>query len=140
MAPPLYRTGKICYLEMPALDVHVSAAFYEDAFGWNIRFRDTARPSFDDTTGGVSGAWVTDRKPDPDPGILPYIMVADAVAASERVVAAGGTMVLQAGQHGTEVLGTFLDPAGNLIGIYQEPGLAESEAAGGPTNRDDQPE
>lgn len=125
---------------MPALDVQVSAAFYEHAFGWNIRFRDTARPSFDDTTGGVGGAWLTDRKPDPDPGILPYIMVADAVAASEMIVAAGGTMVLKAGQYGTEVLGTFLDPAGNLIGIYPEPGLAESEAAAGPTNGDGPPE
>ena len=73
VAPPLYRTGKICYLGMPALDVHVWAAFYEHAFGWNVWFRDTGRPSCADTTGGVSGAWVTDRKPDPDPvaGPLP---------------------------------------------------------------------
>jgi len=27
-----------------------------------------------------------------------------------------------------EVVATFRDPAGNLIGIYQQPGLAESEA------------
>jgi hypothetical protein len=27
-----------------------------------------------------------------------------------------------------EVVATFRDPAGNLIGIYQQPGLAEAEA------------
>ena len=126
------RSGKICYLEIPAIDVHEAAAFYESAFGWNIRFRDTDRPSFDDTTGQVSGAWVRNRTPDADPGILPYIMVADAAAAAEAVVAEGGTIVLPAGQYGTEVLATFLDPVGNLLGIYQDPGLAQSEAE---TNR-----
>lgn len=125
--PPTFRTGKICYLEIPARDVQEAATFYERAFGWNIRFRDTDRPSFDDTTGEVSGAWVRDRTPDPEPGILPYIMVADAAAAVHAVVAAGGTVVLPAGTYGTEVLATFLDPAGNLLGIYQQPGLAETE-------------
>jgi len=126
--PPTLRSGKLCYLEIPALDVQEAAAFYERAFGWNIRFRESDRPSFDDTTGEVSGAWVRDRTPDAEPGILPYIMVADAAAATEAVVAAGGKVVLPARQYGTEVLATFLDPAGNLLGIYQQPGLAQSEA------------
>ncbi|HZM55477.1 MAG TPA: VOC family protein [Acidimicrobiales bacterium] len=127
--PPSFRTGKICYLEIAALDVDESATFYERSFDWNIRFRDSDRPSFDDTTGQVSGAWVRDRIPDAEPGILPYIMVADAATAAQRVVAAGGTIVLPPGRYGTEVLATFLDPAGNLMGIYQQPGLAETESA-----------
>ena len=125
--PPTFRTGKICYLEIPARDAHEAATFYERAFGWNIRFRDTDRPSFDDPTGEVSGAWVRDRTPDPEPGILAYIMVADAAAAVDAVVASGGTVVLPAGHYATEVLATFLDPAGNLLGIYQQPGLADAE-------------
>ena len=72
-----------------------------------------------------------DRTPDPDPGILPYIMVADAYAAAQAVFAAGGHIVLPGGHYGGEVLATFLDPAGNLVGIYQQPGLAEVEAAKG---------
>jgi predicted enzyme related to lactoylglutathione lyase len=59
-------------------------------------------------------------------------MVADAAGAAEAVVAAGGTIMLPAAQYGTEVLATFLDPAGNLLGIYEQPGLAQSEAE---TNR-----
>lgn len=128
LPPPTLRTGKLCYLEIPAIDVHQSATFYQRAFGWNIRFGDTDRPSFDDTTGQVSGAWVRNRTPDAEPGILPYVMVADASAATKAVVAAGGKIVLPVGQYGTEVLATFLDPAGNLLGIYQQPGLAEAEA------------
>ncbi len=69
-----------------------------------------------------------DRTPDADPGILPYVMVADAASAVDGVVAAGGTVVLPAATYGTETLATFLDPAGNLLGIYQQPGLAEMEA------------
>ncbi|MGA3352364.1 MAG: VOC family protein [Acidimicrobiales bacterium] len=128
MTPPTLRTGKICYLEIPAHDVGQSAQFYERVFGWDIRGRDTDRPSFDDTTGEVSGALVLNRPADPEPGILIYIMVADAVAAAEAVGAAGGSIVLPAGQYGTEILATFLDPAGNLLGLYQQPGLAESES------------
>jgi hypothetical protein len=55
-------------------------------------------------------------------------MVADAVEAAAAVAAAGGTIVLPAARYGTEVLATFLDPAGNLLGIYEQPGLAQSEA------------
>jgi predicted enzyme related to lactoylglutathione lyase len=125
--PPTLRTGKLCYLEIPALDVHVSATFYERAFAWTIRHRDTDRPSFDDTTGEVSGAWVLDRQPAAEPGILPYVMVADAAAAAEAVVAAGGEIELPVGRYGSEVLATFRDPAGNLMGIFQQPGLEEAE-------------
>ena len=30
---PLYRTGKICYLELPARDIAESARFYQEVFG-----------------------------------------------------------------------------------------------------------
>jgi len=126
--PPTMRTGKICYLEMPSRDVQESAAFYEAAFRWHIRSRDTDRPSFDDTTGQVSGAFVRDRTPDPEPGIMIYIMVASAATAADAVVASGGSIVSPVGRHGTEVLATFLDPTGTLLGLYQQPGLAEAEA------------
>jgi uncharacterized protein len=126
-SPPTLRTGKVCYLEIPAVDVQVSATFYERAFGWTIRERDSDRPSFDDTTGEVSGAWVVGRAPAADVGILPYVMAADAAVMADAVVAAGGEIVLPVRQYGTEVLGTFRDPAGNVMGIYQQPGLKEAE-------------
>jgi predicted enzyme related to lactoylglutathione lyase len=57
-----------------------------------------------------------------------YIMVASAAAASAAVVAAGGEIVQPVDPQAREVIATFRDPAGNLIGLYQQPGLAETEA------------
>ena len=37
---PTRDHGKICYIEIPAVDVEASAAFYREAFGWEIRTRD----------------------------------------------------------------------------------------------------
>jgi hypothetical protein len=34
-----YGNGKICYLEIPAIDIDGSVAFYKTVFGWNIRTR-----------------------------------------------------------------------------------------------------
>ena len=74
---PGYRTGKLCYIEIPAADVAASAEFYQRAFGWKIRRRGAGAVAFDDTAGEVT--W-------------------------------------------------FRDPAGNVLGVYQQPGLAEAEA------------
>jgi predicted enzyme related to lactoylglutathione lyase len=127
MAEPELRTGKLCYVEIPSTDPHESAEFYAQAFGWRIR-GDMDRPSFDDTTGQVSGAFVRDRRPAVEPGLLLWIMVADAVAAADAVVAAGGEIVLPVGNYDGETLARFRDPGGNVLGIYQQPGLAEIEA------------
>jgi predicted enzyme related to lactoylglutathione lyase len=126
--PPTYRTGKICYIEIPATDVQQSAAFYNRAFGWQIRQRGDGSTAFDDTVNEVSGTWVLGRPIATKPGLMVYIMVGSAAAAVEAVVAAGGEIVKPVDADTREVVATFRDPAGNLIGIYQQPGLAEAEA------------
>jgi uncharacterized glyoxalase superfamily protein PhnB len=126
--PPTLATGKICYIELPATDIDRSAAFYREAFGWNIRRRDDGSISFDDTVNEVSGTWTLDRSPSADPGLLIYIMVADAGAATERVLAAGGEIVTPMDPAGQERFAHFRDPAGNILGVYQQPGLAERES------------
>ncbi len=47
--PPTYANGKICYIEMPAIDINASASFYKAVFGWNIRQGGDGSTSFDDT-------------------------------------------------------------------------------------------
>jgi predicted enzyme related to lactoylglutathione lyase len=125
---PIYRTGKICYLEIPAREVQQSAAFYQRAFGWTIRQRGDGSTAFDDSVGEVSGTWVLGRPVAAEPGLMVYIMVASAAKAIEGIRSAGGEIVHQVDPRAREVVATFRDPAGNLIGIYQQPGLAESEA------------
>ena len=126
--PPTYRTGKICYVEIPATDVRRSAEFYHRAFGWQIRQRGDGSTAFDDTVNQVSGTWVLRRSPAREPGLLIYVMVDSVAATIETIVANGGEVVHQSDPHAREVVATFRDPAGNLIGIYQQPGLAEAEA------------
>ena len=65
--PTTPTNGKICYVEIPALDIRRSADFYAKVFGWRIRKRGDGSTAFDDATGAVSGAWVTGRKAWPDP-------------------------------------------------------------------------
>jgi uncharacterized protein len=125
---PGYRTGKICYIEIPAKDVKQSADFYNRVFGWQTRQRGDGSTAFDDTVNEVSGTWVRGRPVAAEPGIMVYIMVASAARAVEAIRSAGGEIVDHVEPRAPEVVATFRDPAGNLIGIYQQPGLAESEA------------
>src|ERR1700724_2658124 len=90
---PTYRTGKICYIEIPAKDVQQSAEFYQRAFGWQTRHRGDGSTAFDDTVNEVSGAWVLGRPVAAQPGLVVYVMVAGAAAGIAPVVSRGGEMV-----------------------------------------------
>ena len=126
---PEWRTGKICYIEIPAVDVARSAEFYQQVFGWKIRQRGDGATSFDDTVGGVSGTFVTGRPPATEPAFVIYLMVADAEATLAAVQAAGGEIVRPVDPTAGEVFAWFKDPGGNTLGVYQQPGLAQTEAA-----------
>ena len=119
--PPSATNGKICYIEIPAEDIGQSADFYASVFGWQIRKRGDGSTAFDDGVGEVSGAWVRGRAPQGAPGLLVYIMVKDAAATLELIVANGGQVVQAIGADAPEITARFKDPAGNIIGLYQEP-------------------
>ena len=125
---PNYRTGKICYIEIPAIDISQSAQFYQQVFGWHVRQRGDGSTAFDDTVGEVSGTWVTGRSPAANPGMVVHIMVANVAATIDAIIAAGGKIVQPVNPYEHEVYALFSDPAGNILGIYQQPGLAEIEA------------
>jgi hypothetical protein len=120
--PPTRANGKICYIEIPAVDIGRSADFYAKAFGWRIRTPGDGRTAFDDPVGEVSGAWVRGRKAWSEPGLLFYIMVDGVAAAIDTVMANGGVLVQPIGADAPEITARFKDPAGNVIGLYQEPG------------------
>jgi predicted enzyme related to lactoylglutathione lyase len=118
---PTYGNGKICYIEMPATDVARSSEFYQKVFGWNVRKRGDGRTAFDDPVGEVSGSWIAGRAPAGAPGLLVYIMVDDAAATVDAIVAAGGKIVQPIGMDAPEITARFTDPGGNVIGLYQQP-------------------
>jgi predicted enzyme related to lactoylglutathione lyase len=119
--PPTRSNGKICYIEMPAKDVRVSAAFYEKVFGWRIRQRGDGHLAFDDTVGEVSGTWILGRPPSRQPGLLVYIMVDSVAVTIDAVLANGGEIVQPIGGDAPEITARFRDPGGNVLGLYQEP-------------------
>ncbi len=119
--PPTLANGKICYVEIPATDIPRSVAFYKNSFGWKIRERGDGRTAFDDATGEVSGTWVVGRPPATQPGLLVYIMVDSVASTLETVVANGGEVVQPIGGDAPEITARFRDPAGNVLGLYQEP-------------------
>ena|SRR5438552_12279710 len=118
--------GKICYVEIPAIDIRRSIDFYEAVFGWPIRTRGDGKTAFDDGAGEVSGTWVTGRPPSPEPGLLIYVMVDSVAATLEAVMAHGGQIVQPIGADAPEITARFRDPAGNVLGLYQEPGGSET--------------
>jgi predicted enzyme related to lactoylglutathione lyase len=118
---PTPKNGKICYIEIPAVDVQRSADFYARVFGWGLRKRGDGSTAFDDSTGEVSGTWVVGRPASLAPGLLVYIMVDSVAATVAAVQAHGGEIVQPIGVDAPEITARFRDPAGNVIGLYQEP-------------------
>ena len=118
---PTLGNGKICYLEIPAINISDSASFYNKVFGWQIRQRGDGSTAFDDAVGEVSGTWVPGRKASTEPGLLIYIMVDSVATTVDAVIAHGGTIVQPIGMDAPEVTARFSDPARNVIGLYQEP-------------------
>jgi uncharacterized protein len=118
--PPTLSNGKVCYVEIPAVDIHRSADFYTGVFGWQVRQRGDGSIAFDDTTGEVSGTWVVGRPASPEPGLLIYIMVDSVAATIDAVIAHGGELVQPVGADAPQITARFRDPAGNVIGLYQD--------------------
>ncbi len=118
---PTLANGKVCNIEIPAIDISNSASFYKEIFGWHIRERSDGDIAFDDTAGEVSGTWVLGRKAATDPGLLIYIMVDSVAATLDAVIANKGKIVQPIGMDAPEITARISDPAGNIIGLYQQP-------------------
>jgi predicted enzyme related to lactoylglutathione lyase len=119
--PTTPTNGKICYIEMPANDIQRAAEFYKNVFGWQTRQRGDGSIAFDDTVGEVSGTWVLNRPVAAEPGLLIYIMVDSVAKTVEAVIANGGEIAQPIGADAPEITARFRDPAGNVIGLYQQP-------------------
>jgi uncharacterized protein len=111
--------GKICYLEIPALDVARSAKFYAAVLGWQLHERGDGAVAFDDAAGGISGTWGTGRSPASDPGLLVYIWCDSVARSVEAVISHGGEVVHGVGADAPEITARFRDPAGNVLGLHQ---------------------
>lgn len=117
---PTIGNGKICYIEIPSIDVQLSATFYKDIFNWNIREREDGSISFDDGVNEVSGIWVTGKKVTTEQSLLVHIMVDSVADTLAAIIDHGGQLVQPIGMDEPEITAKFTDPAGNVFGLYQE--------------------
>lgn len=105
--------GQIGYLQLPALDLARSAAFYETVFGWSAELE---HGSFE--APGMIGQWTTDLAPATTGGPVIWITVDQLGPALHRIAGAGGTVLgaprLDGGERWLAEIG---DPAGNRIGV-----------------------
>jgi predicted enzyme related to lactoylglutathione lyase len=105
--------GQIGYLQLPALDVARSAAFYEAVFGWSV---DPDHGSFE--APGMIGQWTTELAPATKGGPVVWICADQLGVALHKVRANGGTVHAQPTlDHGERWLAEIDDPAGNRIGV-----------------------
>ncbi|WP_266159421.1 VOC family protein [Dyella silvatica] len=116
----IFDHGRLAYLQIPALDVNVSAAFYQANFHWQIRGQGTEHLGFSDASGDTIGAWVTGRAISASPGVLAYIYVHGIDAALAQITASGGDIVTEPYAEGDLWVARFRDPAGNVLGIWQQ--------------------
>jgi predicted enzyme related to lactoylglutathione lyase len=113
------RVGGISYLRIPAKEPRQSVAFYETVFGWNVD-REREEPSFEDGTGHVIGHFMGDLSVAGEAGIRPYVYVEDVGETIAKAVAQGGQIVEAPYPEGDLTVATFRDPAGNVVGVWQQ--------------------
>jgi uncharacterized protein len=114
-----FAHGRLAYIQIPALDVRESAAFYKEIFGWQIRGGSDAHLSFTDAGGDIIGAFITDAMISTEPGVIFFVYVHGLDATLEKMVSAGSKVVRQPYKEGDVWVATLIDPAGNEIGIWQ---------------------
>jgi predicted enzyme related to lactoylglutathione lyase len=64
---------------------------------------------------------VPGRKPATETGLLIYIMVDNVETTIGVIVKHGGKIVQPIGMDSPEITARFSDPAGNILGLYQDP-------------------
>jgi predicted enzyme related to lactoylglutathione lyase len=115
--------GQIDYVQLPALDIARSAAFYEEVFGWSV---DAISGSFE--APGMIGQLTTEQTPVATGGPVLWISAGELHHALRRVQANGGTVHQRPQLDGGERwLVEIDDPAGNRIGIVVPVGAAQPQ-------------
>jgi predicted enzyme related to lactoylglutathione lyase len=115
--------GSVEYLQLPAVDVTRSAAFYEAVFGWSV---DAASGGFE--TLAMIGQFTEDLTPSPDAGPVLWIWADQLYPAIRSVLAAGGRLRGRPQSDGGERwLVEFDDPGGNRVGIVAPARTAQAQ-------------
>lgn len=115
--------GQVGYLQLPALDIERSCAFYRAVFGWDT---DPTWAGFH--APGIIGQFVTDRVPSTQHGTLLWIAVDRINTLLDRVVAHGGAIARTPTlDQGERWLAEIDDVAGNRVGVFARAHTAKAQ-------------
>ena len=108
----------VVHFDIQSSDVEKSQAFFTEVFGWKLDVMPEMNYSIVDTQsdsgigGGIGGS------PDEESHVTFYIEVEDPQASLDRVVAAGGQVIMPVTSiPGAVTLAMFADPAGAVVGL-----------------------
>jgi predicted enzyme related to lactoylglutathione lyase len=77
-------------------------------------------PSFEDGTEHVIGHFMVDLPVAGEAGVVPYVFVESVDVTLEKVVANDGEVATPPYPEGDLRVATFRDPAGTVIGVWQQ--------------------
>ncbi|KAK6339255.1 hypothetical protein TWF718_008677 [Orbilia javanica] len=132
--PPPF--GSVCWIQIPAVDVGRSKAFYSSAFSFSFKptpagykEEDIAMFTLANPGGTLTGGICkVDTNSTPAGSTILYFMVDDVDKALEKVEELGGKIrepKKPEGDHG--LMGLFEDTEGNVHGVYQMKPAAPAE-------------
>ena len=121
------RTNRLAWVDLSSTDAAASRDFYAKLFGWSVEVNE------DPQYGGyalarldghdVAGIGPTQSPEQPTVWAV-YIGTDDAAALGDKVQAAGGTVMMQAFDVGTQgKMAVFQDPSGAIISGWQPGGM-----------------
>lgn len=114
-------SGIIEWIEIPAPNPQVLAAFYASVFGWEITEYHEPPYLFTDSSGRVRGGFTAMLEPMREYGVMVSITVDDLDETLETVEANSGEIVLERVDlpNGLGSFASIRDPAGNRLSLYE---------------------
>jgi uncharacterized protein len=108
--------NQLDYVELPALDIEATKAFYTSVFGWKFEDYGPAYTAFHD--GRLAGGFTT-AVAAPAKGLLLVIYGSDLDAVQKRILAAGGAIVKETFSFPGGSRFHFTDPNGNELAVWR---------------------
>ena len=106
------------YVEFPASDIEATKRFYNSVFGWNFTDYGPNYTSFHD--GRLAGGFTMSAKPVNGGGPLVVLYAKALEEARQKVVAAGGKIVVETFEFPGGRRFHFADPNGNELAVWSE--------------------
>jgi predicted enzyme related to lactoylglutathione lyase len=117
-----------CWHDLAAADAPAALRFYGAVFGWSAAVQQANGGSYFRLRSGIGdvGSLYPLSQRQLDAGVpshwTAYVRVDDADAATRRVCEAGGSIVVAPfAVDGAATIALIADPAGALLGLWQEP-------------------